>query len=527
MKIIQVTSFLSTELISDFSFVKTIEIEDKPIAEGAFGEVYLCVSINQLKPSIPQVIKIFKEDSNNQQDHNVETVEKLQKKLKKKNKELINQNQGNLIEKYPALKGVPQLSYVGVLNGKTVRGFSSTNLKKIGFEEFIDILEDDKLRNSYQALGIDKKMLIAYRLVSAFKLLNEIYFIHADLKPEALFINTSNDECAIIDFDSGTVTENVNDEPNTWGAPNDWVAPEIWEQLKLQTTNGLQKVKVNLLSDLWSVSVGIHYILTTTHPLFYLNELSPRTAKQYFFKYKWPTIDTTENYFNRNNETIYLPISNWLNNILPKAIFHELSNTINYGYNNPTKRTTYNEWEKVLLSVQEPPKINTFDADREIVIDGVPVNLSWNVTDYFQLNLNDGKNDIDVTNTNNIDLKPNVNTNYKLIAKSHFGFIESNLIEIRVFPVPKILTIGVPTPHFNHELNLNNINITSPNVNIGVSLNNNLFKTEVVVFSELKKTKSLLKTSHYKNNTIHQVFDEIQNIIKSKLLNKFYNENNK
>lgn len=65
-------------------------------------------------------------------------------------------------------------------------------------------------------------MLIAYRLVSAFKLLNELHFIHADLKPEAIFINTSISECAIIDFDSGTVTERPTDEPNVWGAPNDW-----------------------------------------------------------------------------------------------------------------------------------------------------------------------------------------------------------------------------------------------------------------------------------------------------------------
>lgn len=519
MKTIQVSKSYSTNLFPDFNIVNTIEIEDKPIAQGAFGEIYLCLSINNKPISISQVIKIFKEDNSNRQDHNVETVLKLQKKISKKNAELITQSQTTLLEKYPALKGVPQFSYDGVLNGKLIRGYSSSNLKKLGFEEFIDILEDDKLYKPYQSLGIEKKMLIAYRLVSAFKLLNELHFIHADLKPEAIFINTSISECAIIDFDSGTVTERPTDEPNVWGAPNDWVAPEIWEQLKQQTSNGLQKIKVNLLSDLWSVCVGVHYILTTTHPLYYLSELSPRIVNQYFSKYKWPNIDVNEIYFNKSNASIYQPINNWVLNVLPKAILNEFSNTINYGYNNPVKRTTYNEWEKVLLKVQEPPKINSFQSDRDIIINGIPVELSWTISDYYQLFLYTGNENIEVTGVLKKEVKPKEDTKYKLVAKGHFGSVESNEIEITVFPVPMIKTINVPLPAFTQTSVLSGIVINAPQIDNSIHLNNQLFQTQYVDFVKLEKDTSDFLNSFNKTtkNPITTVFHKIQNDILSKL----------
>ena len=294
MKVIQVNSFLSTNIHSEFYQVSTIEIDDIPFAEGGFGTVYNCLSVNGKSVFLPQVIKIFKEEDNYKRDHNYLTIQKLQKKINLENSALKLSKSTIITEEYPSLKGVPQFSFTGMLNGKIVRGFYSTNLKKIGFEEFIDILKKPNLTNNYMKMSIDKKMLLAFHLVTGFKILQKMLFIHADLKPEALFINTTTNECAIIDFDSGAVTENINDEPNTWGAQNDWVAPEIWEQQKQSSSTGLQIIKVNLLSDIWSVTIGIHYILTTIHPLFFLKELSPRVANHYYKKYKRPNIDENE-----------------------------------------------------------------------------------------------------------------------------------------------------------------------------------------------------------------------------------------
>lgn len=514
MKIIQVNSFLSTNIYSEFAQVSSIEIENNPIAEGAFGAVYVCKSVNGISTLIPQVIKIFKEDQNNKQDHNFETIQKFQKKLS-----IENSNLTTLItEEYPSLKGIPQFSFTGKINGKKIRGFSSTNLKKIGFEEFIDILEKPQLLSSYQKMSIDKKMLIAYHLASGFKVLQKMLFIHADLKPEALFINTTTNECAIIDFDSGAITDNVNDEPNVWGSPNDWIAPEIWEQLKQTSSTGLQKVKVNLLSDLWSVTIGIHYILTTTHPLFYLKELSPRVTNQYFTKYKWPEIDETESYFNNNNLSIYKPVKNWLKNTLQHSIFSELEKTINYGYNNPIHRTTYNEWEKVLKSIQAPPIIDFFRTDKNTIIKGIPINIEWNVKNAYKIEINHGIGEVSAKGKKELNL--NDNTTLRLIATGYFGSVDEE-ISISVFPTPIIKSLSIPSPDFKQNVILkietpkfNHTNSSSINININNSINLSEHKIENIQYSqniifpinEIKRIKMELnqQTLKYKLLTIYE-----------------------
>ncbi len=516
MNKIQVNSFLSTNLYNEFSQVSDIEIEKNPIAEGAFGAVYICNAINGKSASVPQVIKIFKEDQNNKQDHNFETIQKLQKKLSSENTAL-----NNLItEQYPSLKGIPQFSFTGNLNGKKIRGFSSTNLKKIGFEEFIDILDKPNLLASYQKMSIDKKMLISYHLASGFKILQKMLFIHADLKPEALFINTTTNECAIIDFDSGAITDNVNDEPNVWGSPNDWIAPEIWEQLKQTSTTGLQKVKVNLLSDLWSVTIGIHYILTTTHPLFYLKELSPRVTKQYFSKYKWPNVSESENYFNKNNLSIYPPVKNWLHSTLQQSIFNELEKTINYGYDKPIHRTTYNEWEKVLKSVQAPPIIDFFRSDRETIIKGIPIEIEWSVKNAYKVSLDYGIGEVLEKGLKKLNL--NDNTTLKLTAIGYFGSVEKEL-SISVFPTPIIESLLVSSPDFNQKIvlkietpkfnfnNSSNINIDN-SIKFSDHLNDYIPYSQNIIFSfkEIKRIKKELNQQKlkYKLLTIYETIRE-------------------
>lgn len=481
MKTIKINNSLSTNLYGEFSNVLTIEIKSKPLAEGAFGAVYICKTINNKKPTIPQVVKIFKEDENIKQDHNYRTIQKLQNSISNENKK-----GNNLItEDYPSLKGIPQFSFSGTLSGKKVRGFSSTNLKALGFEEFIDILDKDNLLREYQKMAIDKKMLIAFHLVSGFKLLQKIRFIHADLKPEALFINTKTNECAIIDFDSGAISENQNDEPNVWGSPNDWIAPEIWNQLKQVNSNGLQKVKVNLLSDLWSVTIGVHYILTTTHPLFYLKELSPRISKEYFSKYKWPNIVTSEKYFNQKNINIYKPVKDWLENKLNKNIFNELSKTINYGYQNPIKRTTYNEWEKVLKNIQQPPEIKVFKTNRVALLKGMQLKLEWNVENANKIEIFPNIGIVKDSGICQVNL--DINTSIKIIASGYFGTNEKE-IKISVFPTPIIETLKVPVPQFDSKTNIKietprfELNkITIPNINF---YNNQIPYSKEILFSK-------------------------------------------
>ena len=497
MAIIQVNSLLSTKIHSEFNNISTIEVSDQPFAEGGFGAVYECKAIDGKPPPLPQVIKIFKQGGN----HNLNTIQKLQRKLQKENEHLLSTTNKNIIEHYPALKAIPQFSFEGTLNGTAVQGFSSTNLKQIGFEEFKDILEQEPLRQKYMKLPFEKKVLMALRLVSGFKLLHKLPFIHADLKPEAIFVNLNTYECAIIDFDSGAVIENPSDKPNTWGAPNDWVAPEIWEQLK-QMSVGRQQVQVDLLCDLWSVAVGIHYLLTPTHPLFYLTELSPRVTKDYFKKYKWPDIDENEPYFNKNNENIYKKVKPWLEQKLPKPIFNEFYKTINYGYNEPLKRTTYVQWERVLSSIFGPPKILVFQSNRFITFKELPITLEWEV---------ENADTVEIYNIGQVplqgkkELKISKTTTFKLIAKNVAGELAKQ-IKVTVANTPD-LTQFIPTPPTFRQ-------------NIRTKIDIPRFKYNLQELKLENKTIELPKPIEY-NSRIINVQTEIKNIRK-RLDNIYY-----
>jgi serine/threonine protein kinase len=467
MKKIIINSGLSSGLRSEFDHINAIEIEDKPFAVGGFGEVYNCTSLNGVVPATKQVVKLFKDNAKGSADHNFKTTQRLQKKVDAENQKLLSHQHKTLIESYPAFKGLPQYSFRGNLNGKVVLGFTSDNLASLGFTDFENFLQDQKLLMHYQGFPIEKKMLIAFQLVAAFKVLEDFHFIHADLKPGALFVNLQSCEIAVIDYDSGVITENVDDEPLTWGAANDWVAPEIWEQQS--TIQSGEKIKVDIYSDRWSVAMGVHYLLTTFHPLFYLTELSPRVAHQYFTpQNQWPVVNKNAPYFQKANEALYDQYLSWINAAIPKIIKDKLALTINFGYRNPVARTSYNDWKLVLQAIQQPPKIRYFKIDKAAVIDSMEVELSWEVENAHTISIDNNFGHVQAKGSTKT--RPTNNNVYTLVAIGYFG-AASEEVKVRVFPTPVLECLKVPMPEFTSRLNLSAIKIDSPKINVAVNFN--------------------------------------------------------
>jgi len=510
MKTIQINSGLSSHLRPDFNLINTIEIEDKPFAIGGFGEVYNCISINGSIPFIKQVVKLFN-DSKGSAEHNFRTTQRLQKKVEKENQELLSQQSKSLIELFPAFKGLPQYSFRGNINGQVVIGFTSDNLVGLGFIDFETLLQDTNLLTQYQKFPIERKILIAFQLVSAFKVLEKFYFIHADLKPEALFINLNSAEIAIIDYDSGVITENIDDEPSTWGSSNDWVAPEIWEQqATIQSGN---KIKVDIYSDRWSVAIGVHYLITTFHPLFYLTELSPRIANQYFTpQNQWPFITKTAFYFQKVNEATYDQYLLWITSVLPEVVKDKLSYTINFGYKDPAARTSYSDWKIALQEIQEPPKIKVFQSDKTAVIKSMDIELSWEVENAHTVTIDNGIGI--VPNSGNLRIKPQIDTRYKINASGYFGQA-ANDIEVRVFPTPVLESLKVPIPDFQCRINLNPIKISSPQIDVSININNN--HSYKLKFTEPSNNLKSIKASHIDRTSIFNTILKIYEAIRSNI----------
>jgi len=520
MQQIQVNSFLSSNLRSEFNQINYIQIEDNRFSEGAFGEVFHCKTVNGITPSIPQVIKLFKESFPGSLEHNSKTIERLQIKLEKYNTTLLKQKNKTLLEDFPAFKGVPQFSFKGILNGKPVTGFSADNLVSLGFGDFEKILEDPVLLNQYHSFPVERKMLLAHQLVSAFKVLEEFLFIHADMKPAAIFINLSTHECAIIDYDSGVITENQDDEPNTWGAIGDWVAPEVLDQVG-RAQRG-EKIQVDLYTDRWSVAIGIHYLISTVHPLFYLTELSPRISKEYFDSAQWPNVNKNSPYFCKENELHYDSYIHWISTTIPGKIREKIAQTINFGYRDPVKRTSYGEWKISLQSIQEPPR-QKFSANRQAIISGVKVTISWEVENAhtIQLITFDMQSGIETSRQTLVDrgtlfINPTKDTKYRLISTGHFGQTPPEDIDIQVFPTPILERLIVPIPDFNEGVNLNPIQIDSPNIN--VSIKNN-FTPKSPSFTKPSFDLLTIKATHKPKKTLLDLsglFEDITKKIRGK-----------
>jgi serine/threonine protein kinase len=336
----------------------------------------------------------------------------------------------SLLGQFPALCGVPQLSFEGRLDNKPVIGYSANDLTHAGYEDFGKILENDAQITSFQTIPLFSKMRLAAQFVSAFDFLsNRLHFIHADIKAEALFIDLSNVRCAIIDFDSGALARDPSDKPTTYGTRQDWLAPEIIAQLD-STSGSNRLVKVDILSDVWSVAIAIHYLLFGFHPLFFLTEISERSMREYLGRFQWPDADSRCSYFRYSRS--YSQYHQFITTLLPQEILRRFAFTINKGYSNPSQRTTYGQWNAIFQATNQP-RIQHFTADRTFLTDARPVRLNWNVTGAARLEITGIGN---VMNQTSIDIPVKQDTVFELVLIPDAGPPIRRSIHVQVSKEP-------------------------------------------------------------------------------------------
>jgi hypothetical protein len=133
-----------------------------------------------------------------------------------------------------------------------------------------------------------------------------------------------------------------------------------------------------------------------------------------------------------------------------------------------------------------PPKIIYFKSDRENIISGVEVTFSWKVEGADEIIINEGIGI--VKESDSITVKPNSERTYKITATNKFG-IDEQQIHISTFPTPVLESLKVPIPDYVSSVNLNPIQISSPQINLSISFD---LMSGKPVFTEPSKE---LKTS--------------------------------
>lgn len=179
----------------------------------------------------------------------------------------------------------------------------------------------------------------------------------------------------------------------------------------------------------------------------------------------------------------------------------------------------------------KPPIIKVFTSNKDVLIQGSEINLSWEVENALKVSINNGVNEVE--NSGSITLKPQDNFEYILKA---IGFNETVVkkLEIKVFPTPIIKSIQVPIPIFEKTTNLE-VNLPEfPHIELGINnFSNNLnlnfdssinSSFEEIEFNTLDKNFSSLNE---KKGGLKQIFQAINNNkIISKIFNNQSNEKN-
>ncbi len=65
-------------------------------------------------------------------------------------------------------------------------------------------------------------------------------------------------------------------------------------------------VDVNLFTDRWAVFIGIHYLLFSNSPFFFLTEANTKSVADYLRDHRWPHISPDYPLFNRDYEPYHL-----------------------------------------------------------------------------------------------------------------------------------------------------------------------------------------------------------------------------
>ena len=229
------------------------------------------------------------------------------------------------------------------MDSVAIQGYSANNLNLYEYSCCTDVIEDEDTGERYNKVSLDNRYAKAYHMMRAFTLLDEIRYIHADFKSDNFFVSLKDDgSCAIIDFDSGAIINELEDETFMVRTPSqDMLAPEIRRQL-----NDSGHVKVNLLTDIWSVAVACHYLLFLIHPFSFLTEVSDNSVSEYSDRFIWPDVKGNFSFFDATDDdtkdvAAYLKASC---NDLPAGILECFRYTFTKGYFNPNFRTSYNQW---------------------------------------------------------------------------------------------------------------------------------------------------------------------------------------
>lgn len=430
-------SGLSSGFAIEYQNVRTLELRGPVFGGGAFGDAYDLVTVNGAPPSSPQIVKVLRDNGFDSALGGLETIQKLQRKIIADNRD--RQAAGSpAIQTLPALRALPQLSFRGQISDQPVLGYSANRLDTAGYVSLAQILDPDDdpepRRRYVTQLALEDRLRLAYELAEGVQALRKLSYIHGDINPPNLFVNIGTGHLALIDFDSGAVTDSPDDVPTTFGkkvTDAEWLAPEIIDQI-LAHRSGPIAIHIDRFTDDWAVTVGIHYLLFLCGPFFVLQRSSSKQIRDYVTRYRWPGFDAADPLFAPWIEDHHANYSAMLGE-LPSPVLKRMWDALNRGAMEPRRRASTYQWMVDLGGSHETLEIILFQADSQSVARAQRVRLEWKVTGADRVSIDNGVGDVDLEGRT--DVFPTRNQRYILTAVGR-GTSKHAAVSVHVNSVP-------------------------------------------------------------------------------------------
>lgn len=445
----------------------TLSVADNPLGEGGEGAVYEILSPANYRNSVAKIL--YPDKRTNERRYKV--------------RYMVDNPPANIQDGngHNFLIWPQQL----LLENNDFVGFIMPKAEGIDLEELCRVKLKPELGSEWQKFYRDNSDSMILRLILCSNIAKAVNALHAtghyvigDLKPENIRVK-SNGLVSILDLDSCQISD----------------GGQIRFQSKMNTPKYNPPETIiehkELSWDLFIIGIIFYEILCGIHP-FIGTTRAPyenlNTPEQKIQAGLFP-FGTKSNYF----EVIAIPHYNFKN--LPDRVQKLFLRCFDQGISNPAIRPNTTDW---LNNLTAKPKIVYFKTDRENIISGVEVTLSWKVEGADEIVINEGIGI--VKESDSITVKPNSERNYKIIATNKFG-IDEQQIHISTFPTPVIETLKIPMPEFTSRVNLNPIQISSPKID--VSINFDSLISERPIFTEQSNELRTLKPQHKPKNELN------------------------
>jgi serine/threonine protein kinase len=439
-KIINIRSIssLSGFISTDPAQLEFIDFNSEPEHEGGFGNIHV---ITQTNPDISDklLLKVFHDEEKAR--HGVESIKGLHDKLKRREK-----NTGfHCLNEAPELLGLPFIIFEGYneITQDNVIGLVVLNLNDLNYLDF----GLDNTSHPYTEIELEERFVYAYQLARIVNFLEELKFVHSDIKEDAIWINIQNKQLALIDYDSG-YHHDLQLRPSTIGALNQWASNQWRRLIKDKTLNDEIKTRDRIANEHWVLANALFQILYTTVPYFFLKDANPETKEAYLENDNWPKIDMNNELAKSDLEASYHSVIELFENItehLGPLLFETFEKTFNDGLTRKiSQRPTPANWQKITAEINfklgNEPKIEEFEVHQtEIKSEFDQVEISFSFGNYTKASVNGKRLNFRDRETS---IVVNEDGKIKLVLENDYASV-SREIQLKVRKeAPKILSFN-------------------------------------------------------------------------------------